>query len=569
MKTKKIMRLFALFLVAVAGSSAFAFTGCGREDGPQGEKADADKTQLFIQNFDGGGGSQWLYDVKERFEEKYKDVSFENGKMGVQLMITPNKVVGTAFSPKTSSHEVVFIEAMSYFDYAAAGDMLDISDVAAEVFAQDGVSIEEEYYKALTALDKDGDGKGEVYALPHYEFYGGVAYNKNIWNDYGFYFAGDENGYPIVEGDSFEYTDATGTLSRGPDRIKGTSDDGLPETWEEYLDMCDYMLARSVTPLIITGQHHSYFYYFLYSAVSALGGYDELKAAISYDGAVDYVTSIEKNASAPLGYTYTTEHAEIQNSNGYLGSQTESKFVALAAAEKLQAKVGNKYKYFYQPALLNTTSHLDAQEYYINSQYNNTPIAMLIDGSWWENEATEAFESLAKVDPSYSKMNSNYGWMPLPTSVDVASRKDDSLVLTDYDLIRAYAFINANIAPQKVQLAKDFLKFCYTKEELQRYTQSTGLAKGLQYEITESNYNAMSPFSKDLWNYRASRKIVRPITDNPLVIYEAIGLDAMWTTKLNEIPHVGMFEAYGDAKKYFGNMKETQEEWIAKYSKYF
>ena len=54
-------------------------------------------------------------------------------------MITPNKVVGTAVSAKTSSHEVVFIEAMSYFDYASAADMLDISDVAAEVFAQDGV----------------------------------------------------------------------------------------------------------------------------------------------------------------------------------------------------------------------------------------------------------------------------------------------------------------------------------------------------------------------------------------------------------------------------------------------
>lgn len=567
MSNKKCVSSIALVLAMM---STFSIVASGCNFGRDGyvEKIDTKKTQLFIQNYDGGGGSQWLYDVKDRFEEKHKDTSFEDGKMGVQLMITPNKVVGTAFSPKASSQEVIFIEAMSYFDYASSGEMLDISDIAEEVFAQDGVSIDQEYYNALSAIDKNNDGKGEIYALPHYEFYGGVSYNKKIWNDYGFYLAGDENGYTIVSDDSFEYTDASGDLSRGPDRKLGTTDDGLPETWEEYIDLCDYMLARGVTPFIITGQYHSYYYYFLYSAVSALAGYDELKASISYKGEVDYVTSIVENASSPLGYDFTTEHAVVENSNGYLGSQTASKFAALAAAEKLLAKDGDKYRYFYQPGLLNTVSHLDAQEIFINSQYYNKPIAMLIDGSWWENEATEAFASLAKINNQYSKMNSDYGWMPLPTSIDNANRKEGEANLTDYDLIRAYAFINGNIESSKVRLAKEFLKFCYTKEELQSYTQSTGLPKGLEYTLTDENLNAMSPYSRDLWNYRKDRQVVHPITNNPLVIYEAVGIDAMWTTKDGQGPYIGMYNNT-NAKNYFAGLKVEQEEWIAKYSKYF
>lgn len=569
MARRNFIKISAMVMAAALCASSVVMAGCDRKNqGVQGEKYDETKTQLFVQNFDGGGGSQWLYDVKDRFEEKYKDVSFEDGKRGVQLMITPNKVVGTAFSPKTSSQEVFFIEAMSYFDYASAGDILDISDIAEKVFAQEGVSIDESYYNALSAIDKDGNGKGEVYALPHYEFYSGVAYNKNIWNTYALYFEGDANGYANIENGEYVYTNKAGTLSRGPDRKRGTNDDGLPETWEEFFALCDYMLSRSVTPINITGQYQSYFYYFLYSAVADYGGYDELNALISYDGALEYVTGITENPESFLGYDFTKQSVEINNSNGYLGSKAASKFVALAVAEKLLAKENGTYKYFHQPSLLSTVSHLDAQEYYINSQYYNTPIAMHIDGSWWENEASEAFASLAKIDPQSSKMNSSYGWMSLPTSIDRNDRSDAELKQTAYDQIRAYAAINANIAAEKIDLAKEFLAFCYSKEELQLYTQSTGLPKGLHYELTDSNLNQMSSYAKDLWNYRKNRTIVHPITNNPLVIYEAIGLDSMWTTNTGLIPYIGMYDSI-NAKAYFEDMEVSQARWNADYSRYF
>lgn len=571
MRKKGKLKMVAVFIAAIItmNMSAIFATGCSSGRTVDGEKIDAKKSQLFIQNYDGGGGSRWLYDVKERFEEANKNVSFEEGKVGVQLMITPNKVVGTAFTPSASSQEVVFIEAMSYFDYASMGEMLDITDIAEEVLAQDGVDIDPEYLAALRAIDKNNDGKGEIYALPHYEFYGGVAYNKSVWNQYELYFEGGENGEAIKDaGEEFGYvfTNARGDLSRGPDKIMGTSDDGLAETWEEFFHLLDYMTARGVSPFIISGLYAHYFYYFCYSAFAAYGGFEQVNSCIAYNGDIEYVKNVSMDTNSPIGLNIVSENATISNSTGYLSSKLTGKLVALAAAEQILKKDGNQLKYFYQPGLLGTVSHLDAQEMFINSQYYNKPIAMLIDGSWWENEATEAFESIGKISPEYSKMNSNYGWMQLPRVIDKNDNRN--VELCDYDLIRGYGFINANIAPQKIKLAKDFMRFCYSLDELRAYTETTGLPRGLKYELTEENLSKMSSYAKDLWQYKNGRKIVHPISDNPLTIYESVGIDNMWTSKLYGGPCVTMYKET-NALGYFNDLEIAKSTWDSKYSKYF
>ena len=72
MNNKKCISSIALVLAMTSAFSIFA-SGCNSGRGGYEEKIDTKKTQLFIQNYDGGGGSQWLYDVKDKFEEKYKD----------------------------------------------------------------------------------------------------------------------------------------------------------------------------------------------------------------------------------------------------------------------------------------------------------------------------------------------------------------------------------------------------------------------------------------------------------------------------------------------------------------
>ena len=59
-------------LAAVIGTSLSAFVGCGDKNGA--EEIDSKRTQLYISNFDGGIGTQWLDNIEKLFEEEYKDV---------------------------------------------------------------------------------------------------------------------------------------------------------------------------------------------------------------------------------------------------------------------------------------------------------------------------------------------------------------------------------------------------------------------------------------------------------------------------------------------------------------
>ena len=66
-----------------------SLTSClGRDDG---EKIDEAKSQLYIGVWDGGYGISWAEKWGDDFEELYKDHSFESGKTGVQVHVTPSK----------------------------------------------------------------------------------------------------------------------------------------------------------------------------------------------------------------------------------------------------------------------------------------------------------------------------------------------------------------------------------------------------------------------------------------------------------------------------------------------
>ena len=81
---KRSKKMLALLLCATSLGSTFAFGACGDK---QVEEFDDSKSQLFVKYYNGGAGRAWIDEVVANFEADYADVSFEEGKKGVEMLL--------------------------------------------------------------------------------------------------------------------------------------------------------------------------------------------------------------------------------------------------------------------------------------------------------------------------------------------------------------------------------------------------------------------------------------------------------------------------------------------------
>ena len=470
-----------------------AFAACNREN-EYGEEVNKNMSQIYVSNYDGGVGTDWLYSVKERFEAAYADEHFEEGKTGVQVMINPVRTKASGLSLASAYEDVFFSEEVVYNDFVSQGLLMDISDVVEDVLAQDGVSIGQDFATALTAYD------GNYYALPHYEVYGVVTYNKDIFNDYYLYF--DSKG---------GFTNNQGDLSAGPDGVKPSADDGLPTTIVEFMNLCAQMKSVGVTPFILTGAYaNTYDTIFLDTILGAYSGKDALTSTITLEGQnISVVDTVTEDPASPIGYTLTTKKVDITEENGYEIYNLPGKFYALSIFKKILEN-----SWLDEDALYGTVSQIDAQEDFIRSEQDGTPIAMLMEGSWWENESNDTFESLVNMGyPEYSKENCHFGILPMPTKYDENDTNDVEPAY--YNFYNSFAFAKKTNLAWKEELVKEFLRFCYTADELEAFTLQTGVARGLNYSIDETKLP--SDFSEDVWAVHKSGNVVQQVSTSDIV----------------------------------------------------
>ena len=71
---KKVLKKgSALLLALIMVLSLAACGGKGNAGDASNEQVDDNRTQLYVYNFAGGFGAEWLAAAKERFEELHKD----------------------------------------------------------------------------------------------------------------------------------------------------------------------------------------------------------------------------------------------------------------------------------------------------------------------------------------------------------------------------------------------------------------------------------------------------------------------------------------------------------------
>ncbi len=565
-KTKKLVALSLCALLAVP----MTFVGCGDSDEIE---IDATKTQLYVRIHDGGFGTEWLTNVATRFEAAYANYQGVDGKVGVQIVPDANKNKVADISDITGSRNEIFMieQFTKYVEYANAGAFLDITDVVTEQvdanktdYNPNGTIVgrlteeQEEYYNV----------NGKYYGIPHYGKYSGISYDVDVF----------ERAHPLclyLDEEGKFVTDASDVSlrSKGPDNIKGTYDDGLPATYDEFFKVMDRMVATNITPFIWSGFSKGYYASTLSGLQANADGFDDYRLNYTFDGTAHNIVNSITPGSNFENTVVDVREEKITADNGYLMANSAGKYYAIKFLEKI---VTNYNKYVYYDSFSPSHSHLDAQYDFIASKYDTTQkqIAMIIEGTWWENEISSRMDDMAVIyGEEASRYNRNFAFMPMPIPKALSEGQTrQNIVLSTGD---THTLINSNIDSSKIELAKAFVRFFYTEEELIDFTVTTNSMIGVKYEMPEDKVAQLSSYGRSLATVKENSKILykyapTAIFQNNVSALEELngGWQAEVATSLGNVTKVDVMDTFRydniSAEDYFeGIVRKYGSTWWA------
>ncbi len=541
MKGKKSIA-FIMSLVTLSGVA-----GCGTIGNQGGTVGDGDDVIINVSIQDLGYGTQWLEESCKRFEDLNKNTDYGNGKVGVAFRY----IKGTPEQPSslaTSGTHIVFNVGRAS-DLAASGQLLNLDEIVKEKY-DNGKSIEDKMYDEAKQSYKGNDGS--YYTIPTHEVYTGMSYDKDLFDRYGLYFAKPDAEFSAVN----PYTSSvTGrdviflnsnianweqNKSCGPDGEYGTSDDGLPSSLMELLELWDIMKQEyQVYPIQLAGKYVNYSNCFMDGLWGSLAGAEKAYTSYTFDGQVDVVTTFEPQSafgSNKLSYVSTpvTQTVDVTEESGFYTTWSVERYYAMAALEVI-------YKEGWFAPGSNTVggiSHTDAQKKFLFSGYDdvtgtNDEVGCLMEGSYWYNESNIR-GNLASFEYANPGVTRNVRWMPMPVNIMNSVTGEDTtatlngvtesvkgeknVLVRDHNNIMYFNKIVKNDA-SVYKAVKDWIQFFNSDEELNKVTVSQGFRKALNYELKPEYRAQIAGFYADLFDLAENSYVLLPEGSNKT--YEA------------------------------------------------
>lgn len=580
MKLKK----FCCRAAAVLLSCACLFTvACGKTQIGGGEEEGI--STLYVNNYAGGFGKAWLDEIEKRFEEKYANTSFEPGKTGVNVRIDHNKDSGTSYLNKLENinSEIFFPERIDYHAWVKQGKILDISDTVKKENPDDGnktiLSKMSEAEKSYYQVD------GKYYAIPHHEHQVGLIYDIDLFEEAELYFA--KNGAPSEDyasdkaangsyaGGSYKnagaYADSkgysftgTGAKSAGPDGKHGTTDDGLPATYDEFYVLCDYMAElnwhKKIVPIIWSGKNRAEYMDWQLCALTAdYEGEEQFKLNYTYSGTAKNLISVDN-----MGNVTPLDDVPISSQTGYKIYSSAGRYYALSFLDTI-VENGNKWL---DKDCFGSSEHIEVQYRYLlgaTSEKSTSRYAFLADGCWWENEAEPRFSQIAdEFGSSYSETERRFGFLPFPKATNDKIGESRTTMTTEVTM----GFIKSSINPNKINLAKTFLAFCYEDAQLALFNTITGIPAALDYELSSEGLATLSEYGRSL--YEARNLSVQPYSTNPIFLNNFTNLRMESTFKAGGMRAIEYLRE-GTAAEFFRQIVKgyTETSWTASYGSYW
>ncbi len=505
---KKIIALLIAFVMV------FSLAGC-----KQKSNRDANTIYIDFEIVDNGYGYKWLNDACREFEELVKTKDYGGGKKpGVVCKVKTVESLTDLQSMRRSGTEVFFGGGVAS-NLIRTGNLLDITDVVEEKnYRNDTVSIKDMMYEETVALNKVGD---KFYTIPTYEVYSGMSYDKELFDREGLYFADPTSSDPTepftcpVTNMTVDFITPGGTnKSCGPDGVKGNYDDGMPSSMVELLQLYSYMSTnKGISPLQVPGKYLYEADFATEGLYTALLGREKARGTYDFTGEVDIVKSLNLNEDAFEGFNFggaqfykpSIVTKEISEETGYYTTWSIERYYALLFMDICRQL--NWFAYGYDPDI-NTFTHQQAQYQFICSGYQNSQgygaeVGTMATGSYWYNESLNSFtnfDNFYTLNPDCE--HRNISWMPLPvnifTSVTGVEGEEETPVpgYTEstkgevQTISQAHAnclYFNDNVrqdAPTYAAL-KDWIRFFYSYEQLEKSTIRQGMRRALNYEVRD------------------------------------------------------------------------------------
>ncbi len=533
---------------------AFSVIGCSTPDniGDSGDvqiEVDEKRTQLYVFNYASGYGTEWMSKAIEEYEKLHAEDVYEEGKVGVQIVPTHLKKKRDAAEILQNKEEVYFTESVvQYYQAINEGAFADITDA---VVGANAYETEKNIESKLTDAQKSyygyqKDGKTVYYGIPHYSGAFGIIYDMDLFEEKGFYF---KDGYKSTDAleEHFIYA-ADDKKSAGPDGEYKTADDGLPTTYTEFLELCEYISSIGLTPIGWSGANYAGYLTMLYNQLVVNdAGLEESLLTYTMDGTTDKLGKVNENGEFVKDAASTT----ITPDTAYELYRHESKYTALQFLKSLI----ETNKYHNDTAFTNTHEQTTAQDDFLWSGKDNMTksMAMLADGVWWQAEANETFKAMETQVSAWGKKSRNFGWMPLPRS----EQKDQKNVY--FDTLYSMCFIKKNIASWKMDLAVDFLQFMHTDASLKQFTTITNTPKAYNYTMSETELAELTPFGRSVFEYKQNGDVLYPVSNEPKFLNNqsifAAGEGYKATLDIDQMyPSMTFHEKGVSAKAYFDGM---------------
>ena len=577
------MKLKKLLTIALAGlitlTSAGSMMGCSNSKSLQ--ELYGNKTFLQVGVYDGGIGTSWLQEIATEFEKRYEGVKLEgedSENEGLKIVINKSKTYAGGIDQILGGEErnLFFCSGLQYKSFINKNLIMDITDVVTSdlstvtLGAETG-TIEDILYGQENSYFNYG---GKYYALPFVSYDGGITYDRELFFEKGFFFRDEPREYEAeVEGEMvpvIEYfTNDPALFSVGPDGIRGSYDDGVPSSLEEFYQLCSYIGGNGCEPLIFTNEFKHYYNFVGEGVFTNSLSAEELSAYYTYDSGateIDIVTGFDGNGN-PI-----VEPKTISTTNQYDLMQSYAKYLGVSFAHDIATKENGAYL---SKHCKNRVGHLATQSEFVYSALkggNTKPIAMLIEGSYWYGEAQE-YGTFRRSVETYKEdaENRDFAFMPLPWKATGTVEEGEGKQLTLNNPPAWTAFINNNIKDNALltRLAKEFLQFAYSDWSLKAITKVGNVRVGLNYEMTEQDMEGMDNYGKSIIVAAQNAQMAYPTNQNTFYMdnYATLGgfgIDSMmW--KSWQLNITNMIEAFRDKNKsaaeYFAGMKYTSQKW--------